>query len=61
MAADRLAGEPVPLAQVERLREVARRDQHLGAALLERPDDRAHDQHVRRVSEVDPDPHRGSH
>ena len=46
------------VAQLERLGEVARRDLHLVAVGAQGVDDRPQHQHVRRVGEVDPDPHR---
>ena len=43
--------------QAERLREVPRGDVDPRPAPLERPDHRAHDEHVRGVGQVNPDPH----
>ena len=53
--ADRGVVDPEALEQPERLREVARGDEHLVAAAPERVDHGSHDEHVRRVREVDPD------
>ncbi len=57
VVADRVVADPEPLAELERLREVARGDLDLVALLLEAPDDRRQHEHVRRVGEVDPDLH----
>ncbi len=48
---------PKPLAQLQGLGEVARGDLHLVAVLAHRPDQRAHDEHVGGVGQVDPDAH----
>ena len=55
--ADDVVGDPRVGEQLERLREVARRDRHLVPSLLEQPDQRPEEGHVRRVRHVDPDPH----
>ena len=53
--ADRGVVDPVALEQPERLREIARRHEHLVAAAPQRLDHGPDDQHVRRVGEVDRD------
>ena len=58
VAPDRLVRDPEPLAQPERLGEVPGGDEHCRPAPLERPDHGAHDEHVGRVRQVNPDPHR---
>jgi hypothetical protein len=58
VAADRRVRDPEAVAQSERLGEVARGYLHLMAVGGQPLDDRPHDEHVRRVGEVDPDPHR---
>ena len=58
MAADRRVGDAEALAQLERLREVARGHAHLVAVRAQPLDHRAHHQHVRAVREVYPDAHR---
>jgi hypothetical protein len=57
MPADRRVLDAEPLAQLERLGEVARRDLHLVPVRPHDLDQRAHDQHVRTVRQVDPDTH----
>ena len=55
VVADRRVVDPEALEQPERLREVARGDEHLVAARAQHVDDRPHDEHVRGVGEIDPD------
>src|SRR5689334_20211624 len=55
MVADRRVVDPEALEQPQRLREVARGDEHLVAAGPQDVDDGPHDEHVRRVGQVDPD------
>ena len=43
--------------KAEGLGEVPRSQHDLVAALLELPDDRGEEEHVRRIGKVDPDPH----
>ena len=55
--ADRRVRDPEPLAQPERLREVAGGHLHLVPGAPQPLDHRRQHEHVRRVREVDPDPH----
>ena len=50
--------DPVPLQQLERLRELSRRHLDLVPVLGEQPEQRPEERHVRRVRDVDPDAHR---
>ena len=50
--------DSVQLEQLQGLREVARRHLDLVAVLLEQPQQRPEEEDVRRVGDVDPDPHR---
>ena len=58
--ADDRVRQPGVLEELERLREVARRDRHLVAALLEQRDQRTEEDDVRGVRDVDPDAHHGA-
>jgi hypothetical protein len=58
VAPDRRVRDPEPLTQLERLGEIARGDVDVVAARAERLDHRPHHEDVRRVRQVDPDPHR---
>ena len=49
--------DPMQRQQLERLCVFARGDVDLGSALPQTPDQRPEDEHVRRVGDVDPDPH----
>ncbi len=57
VVSDREMADPEPVAELERLGEVAGGDLHLMSLLLQAPDHRCEHQHVRRVGEVDPDLH----
>ena len=58
MAADRGMGDRKPFAQLEGLREVAGGHADLVSIGAQALYERAHDEHVRAVREVDPDAHR---
>ena len=57
MAPDRCVVDVQALAQLERLREVARGHTHVVAVRAQALDHGAHDEHVRTVRKVDPDSH----
>jgi hypothetical protein len=57
VAADGGVLDAEALAQLERLGEVASRHADLVTILVQRLDQRAHDEHVRAVGQIDPDAH----
>jgi hypothetical protein len=57
VAADDCVLEAVAFAELDRLREVARSHLHLVTVLPHRLNQRAHDEDVRAVGQVDPDAH----
>ena len=58
MRADREGVEAGDLGQLERLREVARRDLDVVAGLAQAPHERPENDRVGGRREIDPDPHR---
>src|SRR5581483_12075212 len=57
---DRVMVDPEALTERKRLREVTGGDADLVPVGLQSLDHGPHDEHMRRVGEVDPDPHRPS-
>jgi len=57
MVSDRGVGDAQALAQLDRLRKVARGHAHVVTICPQALDHRAHDEHMRAVGQVDPDAH----